>query len=118
LTDVTSGLGGNITSTEKIAIFGDFKQYYIFDRVGFTIRRNDSLYMANDQVGFFATRRVTAKSASPPPSRSHAPPNQRIANRARGFGPAPNKENDMPKASVPRTLLLGRRAKPSKRGGI
>ena len=56
-TDVTSGLGGNITSTEKIAIFGDFKQYYIFDRVGFTIRRNDSLYMGNDQVGFFATRR-------------------------------------------------------------
>jgi len=45
LTDVTSGLGGTITSTEKIAIFGDFKQYYIFDRVGFTIRRNDSLYM-------------------------------------------------------------------------
>tara|TARA_R110000765_G_scaffold114819_2_gene207675 strand:- start:961 stop:1641 length:681 start_codon:yes stop_codon:yes gene_type:complete len=46
LTDVVSGLGGNITSTEKIAIFGDFKQgYYIFDRVGFTIRRNDSLYM-------------------------------------------------------------------------
>jgi HK97 family phage major capsid protein len=57
LTDVTSGLGGNITSTEKIAIFGDFKQYYIFDRVGFAIRRNDSLFMGNDQVGFFATRR-------------------------------------------------------------
>jgi HK97 family phage major capsid protein len=57
LTDVVSGLGGNITSTEKIAIFGDFKQYYIFDRVGFTIRRNDSLFMGNDQVGFFASRR-------------------------------------------------------------
>ena len=57
LTDVVSGLGGTITSTEKIAIFGDFKKYYIFDRVGFTIRRNDSLYMGNDQVGFFATRR-------------------------------------------------------------
>ena len=56
-TDVVSGLGGTITSTEKIAIFGDFRQYYIFDRVGFTIRRNDSLYMENDQVGFFASRR-------------------------------------------------------------
>ena len=56
-TDVVSGLGATITSTEKIAIFGDFKNYYIFDRVGFTIRRNDSLYMGNDQVGFFATRR-------------------------------------------------------------
>ena len=57
LVDSTSGLGGNITSTEKLAIFGDFKQYYIFDRVGFTIRRNDDLYMGNDQVGFFAPRR-------------------------------------------------------------
>ena len=57
LVDSTSGLGSTITSTEKIAIFGDFKSYYIFDRVGFTIRRNDDLYMANDQVGFFATRR-------------------------------------------------------------
>ena len=56
-TDVVSGLGGSITSTEKIAIFGDFKNYYIFDRVGFTIRRNDSLYMENDQIGFFASRR-------------------------------------------------------------
>ena len=56
-TDVVSGLGATITSTEKIAIFGDFKNYYIFDRVGFTIRRNDSLYMENDQVGFFASRR-------------------------------------------------------------
>ena len=57
LVDSASGLGGNITSTEKIAIFGDFRQYYIFDRVGMTIRRNDSLYMGNDQVGFFASRR-------------------------------------------------------------
>jgi HK97 family phage major capsid protein len=57
LVDAASGLGGNITSTEKIAIFGDFRQYYVFDRVGFTIRRNDSLYMGNDQVGFFASRR-------------------------------------------------------------
>ena len=56
-TDVVSGLGGNITATEKIAIFGDFRQYYIFDRVGFTIRRNDSLFMQNDFVGFFASRR-------------------------------------------------------------
>ena len=56
-TDVVSGLGATITSTEKIAIFGDFRNYYVFDRVGFTIRRNDSLYMENDQVGFFASRR-------------------------------------------------------------
>ena len=56
-TDVVSGLGATITSTEKIAIFGDFKQYYIFDRVGFSIRRNDSLFMESDQIGIFASRR-------------------------------------------------------------
>ena len=55
--DVVSGLGATITSTEKCAIFGDFRNYYIFDRVGFAIRRNDSLFMQSDQVGFFATRR-------------------------------------------------------------
>ena len=57
MTDVVSGLGATITATERIALFGDLKQYYIFDRIGFTIRRNDSLYMGNDQIGFFATRR-------------------------------------------------------------
>lgn len=57
VTDVVSGLGATITSTEKCAIFGDMRNYYILDRVGFTIRRNDSLYMANDQIGLFATRR-------------------------------------------------------------
>ena len=56
-TDVVSGLGGTITSTEKCAIFGDFRNYYIFDRVGFTIRRNDFENMSTDQVGFYATRR-------------------------------------------------------------
>ena len=57
MVDSASGLGATITATERIALFGDLKQYFIFDRVGFTIRRNDSLYMENDQVGFFASRR-------------------------------------------------------------
>ena len=57
VTDVVSGLGATITSTEKCAIFGDLRQYYILDRVGFTIRRNDSLFMQHDQIGLFATRR-------------------------------------------------------------
>ena len=56
-TDVVSGLGGTITSTEKIAIFGDFRQYYVFDRVGFTIRRNESEFMNTDQLAFYANRR-------------------------------------------------------------
>ena len=57
MVDSAHGLGATITATERIALFGDLRQYYIFNRMGMTIRRNDSLYMENDQVGFFATRR-------------------------------------------------------------
>jgi HK97 family phage major capsid protein len=52
-----NGFATTLSANNEIAILGDWRQYYIFDRVGFTIRRNDSLYMGNDQVGFFATRR-------------------------------------------------------------
>ena len=52
-----NGFATALSANNEIAIFGDFRNYYIFDRVGFTIRRNDDLYMGNDQVGFFATRR-------------------------------------------------------------
>jgi len=52
-----NGLADSITASDEIAVFGDFRNYYIFDRIGFTIRRNDSLYMENDQIGFFGTRR-------------------------------------------------------------
>ena len=52
-----NGLSTSLAANNEIGILGDMKQYYIFDRVGFTIRRNDSLYMENDQVGFFASRR-------------------------------------------------------------
>tara|TARA_R100000152_G_C6782229_1_gene219148 strand:- start:2052 stop:3365 length:1314 start_codon:yes stop_codon:yes gene_type:complete len=52
-----NGLADSITANDEIAIFGDWRNYYIFDRIGFTIRRNDSLYMENDQIGFFGTRR-------------------------------------------------------------
>ena len=58
-TDDTSnnGFSTALAANNEIAILGDFKNYYVFDRVGMSIRRNDSLYMSNDQVGFFATRR-------------------------------------------------------------
>jgi len=52
-----NGFATSITANDEIAIFGDMRNYYLFDRVGFTIRRNDSLYMGNDQIGFFGTRR-------------------------------------------------------------
>ena len=57
MVDSAHGLGATITATERIALFGDLKQYAIFDRAGFSIRRNDSLYQENDQIGFFASRR-------------------------------------------------------------
>jgi len=52
-----NGLATALSANNEIAVLGDFKNYMIFDRVGMSIRRNDSLYMGNDQVGFFATRR-------------------------------------------------------------
>ena len=52
-----NGLNSTPQANNEIAVFGDFRNYYIFDRIGFTIRRNDSLYMENDQIGFFGTRR-------------------------------------------------------------
>jgi len=58
-----TGLATAITANAEIGVFGDFRQYYIFDRMGFSLRRNDSLFMGNDQVGFFATRRGDGKVA-------------------------------------------------------
>jgi HK97 family phage major capsid protein len=57
MVDSVHGLGATITATERIALFGDLKQYAIFDRAGFSIRRNDSEFMNTDQVGFYASRR-------------------------------------------------------------
>jgi len=57
MVDSAHGLGATITATERIALFGDLKQYAIFDRAGFSIRRNDSEFMNTDQVGFYASRR-------------------------------------------------------------
>ena len=60
--DVTgNGMGSGMVASSDIGIFGDFRNYYLFDRMGFTVIRNDSLYMQNDQVGFFGTRRGDGK---------------------------------------------------------
>ena len=64
-TDVTgNALGTSVTSTEKCGIAGDFSAYYLFERAGISIRRNDSLYMGNGQVGFFATARGDGRMAT------------------------------------------------------
>ena len=57
--DVTgTGIGTSITSTEKVGVLGDWSTYYIFERTGgISVSRNDSLYMGNGQVGFFAKTR-------------------------------------------------------------
>ena len=63
-TDVTgNALGTSITSTEKVGVAGDFKSFMIFERAGISVRRNDSLYMGNGQVGFFATARGDGRMA-------------------------------------------------------
>jgi HK97 family phage major capsid protein len=63
--DVTGQpFGTTITSTEKIGLAGNMSAYYIFERAGISIRRNDSLYMGNGQVGFFATSRSDGRMAT------------------------------------------------------
>ena len=49
--------GAAIASAEEVGAIGDFRNYYLIDRVGMSITRDDSVYRANDQVGFFMRRR-------------------------------------------------------------
>lgn len=46
-----------IAANEEVGALGDFRNYYLIDRVGISIKRNDSLYMGTGQVGFFAEAR-------------------------------------------------------------
>lgn len=50
-----------IATTEVLGAIGDFRQYYWIDRVGMSLRRDDSVYAANDQVGFFARSRFDGR---------------------------------------------------------
>ena len=50
------GTAGNL-----VAAFGDFKNYWIADRMGITVQRLNELYATNGQVGFIAAKRVDAK---------------------------------------------------------
>ena len=49
--------GAAIASAEELGCIGDFKNYYLIDRIGMSVRRDDSVYAANDQVGFFIRKR-------------------------------------------------------------
>jgi HK97 family phage major capsid protein len=46
-----------LSGTNEYGCFGDFRQYYVIDRVGMSIRRLNELYAGNDQVGFVARMR-------------------------------------------------------------
>jgi HK97 family phage major capsid protein len=50
-----------IAATAKVAVFGDFKFYWIADRQGRTFQRLNELYAANGQVGFRGAQRVDGK---------------------------------------------------------
>lgn len=45
--------------------FGDFKNYWIGDRVGRTVQRLNELYATNGQIGYVATERVDGKVILP-----------------------------------------------------
>lgn len=50
-----------IATTEVIGVIGDFKNYYLIDRIGMSMRRDDSIYVANDQIGFFCRARFDGR---------------------------------------------------------
>ena len=50
-----------IGADEEIGCIGDFSNYYLIDRIGMSMRRDDSIYVANDQVGFFARSRYDGR---------------------------------------------------------
>jgi HK97 family phage major capsid protein len=49
--------GSAIAASEELGAIGDFRNYYLIDRIGMSVRRDDSVYAANDQVGFFLRKR-------------------------------------------------------------
>ena len=50
------GTAGNL-----VCAFGDFKNYWIADRMGITVQRLNELYATNGQIGFICTKRLDAK---------------------------------------------------------
>ena len=57
----TSPYVPTFASEALIVAFGDFKSYWIGDRMGRTVQRLNELYATNGQVGYIATERLDAK---------------------------------------------------------
>ena len=50
-----------VSATNKVILFGDFKYYWIADRQGRSFQRLNELYAATGQIGFRATERVDGR---------------------------------------------------------
>lgn len=57
----TSAYVPTIAAGALVAAFGDFKNYWIADRMGITVQRLNEVYAASGQVGFIATARLDGK---------------------------------------------------------
>jgi len=57
----TSPYAPTVGANALSVAFGDFKNYWIADRMGRTVQRLNELYAGNGQVGFLATERVDGK---------------------------------------------------------
>jgi HK97 family phage major capsid protein len=51
-----NSMSSTITATDKTMLFGNFNYYYIGDWEGFAVNVNPYLYMANGQIGYFASK--------------------------------------------------------------
>lgn len=58
---MTSAYMPELAAGKKVALFGDFKSYWIADRQGRSFQRLNELYAATGQVGFRATQRVDGR---------------------------------------------------------
>lgn len=61
----TSTFVPEIKAASKVAVFGDFKYYWIADRAGRNFKKLTELYAPTGQVGFLATQRVDGKLILP-----------------------------------------------------
>jgi len=61
----TSSFMPKIAPSAKTVMFGDFRYYWIADRLGRQFKRLNELYAETGQVGFIGTQRVDARLVLP-----------------------------------------------------
>jgi HK97 family phage major capsid protein len=55
--------GAAAAADEELGAIGDFRNYIFVDRVGMSLKRDDSIYVNNDQVWFGARKRFDGRVA-------------------------------------------------------